>query len=1024
MYELLSAQAQRDPNAAAILALGRTPLGFGALLEQIDNIRTTLNGCGLGRGDRIALLGGRGPDTAVALLGIASCAVCVPLNSTTPVTELEHGLSETGARALLVPTVAASAEMKDLAHRAGILLLEYSVEEGAPAGKFRIHGGIAATVAQGGPAADGDLAFVLRTSGTTSRSKIVPISHRNVVARTAKSRRLFDVNPGDRCLNPMPLCYHHGLNSGLMLPLVAGSTVICPPTFDVETFLACMRDFSPTWYTASFTYHQVILEWLQQRPNVLAGNRLRFMRAGSGPLAAGVRDGIEKTVGAPLLEVYGTTETGTVAANSLVGTRKPGMVGTSPDNDVAIMGDDGNLLAAGMEGEVVVRGATVFGGYENDPAANKRIFRGEWYRTGDQGVIDSDGYIKLLGRLDEVINRGGEKIAPREIDDALLAHEAVAEAVTFPVPHPTLNQEIAAAVVPRAGAKVTGHELRRFLATRLAPFKIPRVVLCTSELPKGPTGKLGRRDLAAHFDLAPKPPPNMQNEPHTETQRTLLALWRDALKRQDIGLDDDFFLLGGDSLSAVDLLHSIEQELQYQLPLNILMEAPTVRQLEERLGTSTLGAINNTLHIHADGTQRPLFAVPGRPGHCFRLFSVLRALGPDQPCYGLQPPGMDWASAGCATLPDMAAHYLNEVKAIQPHGPYRLLGDSFGGLVIFEMALQLQSQGEPIEFLGLVDSNPPNWPPEGSADAELLELIDSPQPNNWIEALNLRVSETHVRARRNYVLDIGLDRNRFHSELTYFLCTGNPIVAGDDCRRQWQSFAQSGFRLLLLPGPHGACDHDPTRSALQDLLRACLNGEPLTESDPAIVFDRTYRIENHDQGGSILSSTGEVYPIQQDGTQGYVETITAGATRIQVVGWAVDHGRQPAQTIAVFLGDQFLGYGASGISRPDVVKRLAANSAQHSGFDLIFQRLASAGTMERPRLFVLSSNGRAAELQSSAERDPVALRAKLAEAEKVMADLRTKLEAMEHTMSWRITSPLRHVRRFAARFFGRSSQTH
>ena len=241
-----------------------------------------------------------------------------------------------------------------------------------------------------------------------------------------------------------------------MLPLVAGSAVICPPAFDVETFLACMRDFSPTWFTASFTYHQAILEWLQQRPNALAGHRLRFMRAGSGPLPAHVREGIEKIVGAPLLEVYGTTETGTVAANSPVGTRKPGTVGTSPDNDIAIMDDDGNLLAAGMEGEVVVRGAIVFDGYENDPAANERIFRGEWYRTGDHGVIDADGCIKLLGRLDEVINRGGEKIAPREVDEALLAHEAVAEAVSFPVPHATLHQEIAAAVVPRGGATGDG----------------------------------------------------------------------------------------------------------------------------------------------------------------------------------------------------------------------------------------------------------------------------------------------------------------------------------------------------------------------------------------------------------------------------------------------------------------------------------------------------------------------------------------------------------------------------------------
>ena len=1004
LYELLSAQAQRDPDAAAILALGRTPLTFGALLDQLDNIRATLNGCGLGRGDRIALLAGRGPETAVAALGIACCAACVPLNIAATPTELEHDLVETRAKALLVPETA-SAAVKDLARRMGILLLEYSVEESTPAGRIRIHGGRTAAVAQGGPATTGDLAFILRTSGTTAQAKTVPISHGNVVAWTDKSRRLFNLSPADRCLNLMPLCYGSGLNSSLMSPLAAGCAVICLPAFDAQTFLACMREFLPTWYTASFTYHQAILDWLEQRPNVLAGHQLRFTRAGSGPLPAHVRVSLEKILGVPVLEVYSTTETGPIAANPPDGKRKPGTVGVSMDNNISIMDVDGHLCASGIEGEVVVRGAGVFGGYENDSAANERVFRDGWYRTGDLGVVDADDYVKLIGRIDEVINRGGQKISPREVDEALLAHEAVAEAVSFPVPHATLHQEIAAAVVPRRGAQVTGDELRRFLTKQLAPFKVPRVILCTAELPKDPTGKLGRKGLAVHFGLGPafKAAPVAQVEPLTETQRALLALWRDALKRQDIGLDDDFFLLGGNSLSAVDLLHSIEKELQYQLPLNILMEAPTVRQLEDRLGTATLGAINNTLHIHTAGTQRPLFAVSGRYGHCFRLFSVLRALGSDQPCYGLQPPGMDWTTVECATVPEMAAHYIGEVKAVQPHGPYRLLGGSFGGLVVFEMALQLQRMDEAVEFLALIDTDPPTCLLEGGADVAQSDRIEHPEPENWIEALNLRVAETHMHAARNYVLDTRSDQNLFRGELTYFYCKGNPIVAGHDRRRLWQQFAPATFRLLPLPGPHGLDDHEPTRTALQNLLRACLNGEPPTESDPAMVFCRTYRIEKHAQRESILSSMREVYCIEQDGVQGYVDTFKTDTEGTRISGWAVEHcQRKPAQTVAVFLGDRFLGYGASGISRPDVAKHLAATSAQYAGFSFNFRRVAAGSAIERPRLFVLSSNGRAAELRFSAEQEAMTLRAEQSE-----------------KMRWRITAPLRRVRRLAERLFGR-----
>jgi oxalate---CoA ligase len=1022
VYDLLSAQARRDASAVAILAPGRTPLDFGGLLNQIDYVRTALNGCGLGRGDRIAILGARGPETAVALLGIACCATCVPLNSAAPVTELERGLVETGAKALLVPETA-SVEVRELASRLGLALLEYTVEEGAPTGRFRMSGSGAGAVARGGPAAAEDIAFVLRTSGTTSRAKIVPIRHRNAVARTEKARRLFDVSAADLCLNLMPLCYHQGINTGLMLPLVSGCAVILPSAFNAETYFACMRDFSPTWYTASFTYHQAILEWLRQRPDALTGNRLRYMRAASGPLPAHVRIGVEELLGAPLLAAYGTTETGTVAANSPVGKRKPGTVGSSGDDSIAVVDESGRPLPAGTAGEVVVRGATVFEGYENDPAANQRVFRGEWYRTGDQGVIDDDGCIKLLGRVDDIINRGGEKISPQEVDEALLAHEAVAEAVSFPVPHTLLHQEIAAAVVLRSGAQATGLELRRFLATRLAPFKVPRVILCTAELPKGPTGKVSRTAMAAHFGLMTEAAPVEKVESLTETQRIVLGLWRDVLKRQDIGCDDDFFLSGGDSLSAVDLLHRIEEKLQYQLPLDILMEAPTVRQLEERLVRATRGAINNVIKIHAAGNQRPLFAVSGSTGHCMRLFAFLRGLGADQPCYGLQPPGMDWDSVACTTIPEMAAHYLSEVRAIQPRGPYRLFGSSFGGVIVFEMALQLQSMGEQVEFLAMLDTNPTTCLFEGGIDVgDILSsrLVDGPDPKERLEALNHRVERAHARARRDYVVDGRLPRNVYRGELVYLYCTGNPIVARSDRRRLWQRFAPNGFRLLPLPGLHGACDREPQFTPLQDLLRACLRGELPRARDPAIVFGRTYRIESTGQRQSILSSTGEEYDVDRDAVQGYLDSFSVESEVIRFQGWAVEPCQnQPAQTIAVFLGDRFLGYGASGTLRSDLSKQFTANSTEYAGFELDFRRAAVVGATGHPRLFVLSSDGHAAELRLSDKEEARLLRAKLDESERSARGLLHELDAVRSSTSWRITRPIRQIRRVVRSVLGR-----
>jgi acyl carrier protein len=632
------------------------------------------------------------------------------------------------------------------------------------------------------------------------------------------------------------------------------------------------------------------------------------------------------------------------------------------------MDADGQLVSSDVMGEVVVRGATVFIGYENDPVANERAFHEGWYRTGDCGFMDAEGYLKLLGRLDEVINRGGEKISPREIDEALLEHEAVVHAVCFSVPHPTLHHEVAAAVMLRSGADVTEDELRKFLALRLTPFKIPRRIIFTGELPKGPTGKFARTRLAEHFGLTGGESARVIAEAHTTIQQILLTFWREVLRRDDIGVDDDFFLLGGDSVTALDLLLRIEKGLQYRLPLTVLAEAPTIRSLEGRLERSTLGAIGNTIRVNGDGARHPLFAICGRFGHALRLLPVLRALGPDQPGYALQPPDMDWTSVGCVTLSHMAAHYIGQVKAAQPRGPYRLLGTSFGGLVAFEMALQLQSEGETVEFLGLVDANPPTCLIEGVADVS--HSSDDPpvaKPNNWVEDINNSVAEAHLRARRLYVLDAGSQANRFRGELTYFYCTGNPIVANDR-RRLWQRFADR-LKLLPLSGVHGTYNLDPQFTDLTALLRDCLSGAPAPVCDPASVFDRTYRIDSRDTHQIIVSSTGEVFSIDQDVVLGHVEALDADPKRYRIVGWAVDPCKQSQpQTIAVFVNDKFLGYGACGVLRTDVAKRLTSTSARYVGFNFLFEREAAGGEADLPRLFALSPDGHAVELRSAEPR--------------------------------------------------------
>jgi len=497
------------------------------------------------------------------------------------------------------------------------------------------------------------VALVERTSGTGARPKLVLVSHRNLLARIARFQLLYDVTSADRCLNVMPLCYGHGLEAGLIAPLATGGSSILPSTVNKDVFLNCLRDLTPTWYTAGFTYHQAVLDWIQQQRKP-PFHCLRFARSGSGPLVARVRAELERLLRIPVLDGYSTSETSFITSNKIGEERRPGAVGRVVDG-LAVLSEDGSTLPAGKSGEVAVRCSSVFTGYENDPEANERVLRDGWFRTGDHGVIDADGYLILLGRLDEVINRGGDKISPREVDAVLQEHPAVSDARCFPVAHRTLGEELVAAVTLKFGHAVDEPDLKHFVARRLPSFKVPRHIIITNILPEDRNGKIPRKALAAHFKLSEG---QRSRRARTSMQRVLLDLWCTVLERDDIGPDDNFFLSGGDSLKALNLLSLIEQKLQYRLPLTLLIEAPSVAELEARLERKTLGAIEDVIRIHSEGSRRPLFAVGGRYGHTLDLLPMLDALGVDQPCYAMQPPGLDWSNAGCSTIQEMASYYI------------------------------------------------------------------------------------------------------------------------------------------------------------------------------------------------------------------------------------------------------------------------------------------------------------------------------------------------------------------------------
>lgn len=505
--DLLQNGADGDP---AIGAPGRPDLDYRGLRALVDRTGAALAALGVDPGDRVAIVLPNGPVMASCFLAVAAHATAAPLNPAYREEEFDFYISDLRARVLVVAQ-GMETPARAVAARHGVPVVE-AVEEDGPAGGFALDlGGKAPGAAR--PAGPGDTALVLHTSGTTSRPKIVPLAGANLAASARHIAMTLRLAPADRCLNIMPLFHIHGLIAAVLSSMQAGASVHCSPGFDALKVFRWFEEVKPSWYTAVPTMHQAILARAGRNADTVAAMRLRFIRSSSSSLPPQVMAELEKTFGCPVIESYGMTEAShQMTSNPLPpAARHPGSVGIAAGPEVRILGPDGRFRAPGEEGEIVIRGPNVTAGYENNEKANAEGFApdpdgrgGRWFRTGDQGTMDAEGYVRITGRIKEIINRGGEKIAPREVDEVLMDHPAVAQAVTFAVPHAKLGEEVGAAVVLRDGAAATEAELKAFVSQRLADFKVPRTVLLLDEIPKGATGKLQRIGLAEKLGLGAK----------------------------------------------------------------------------------------------------------------------------------------------------------------------------------------------------------------------------------------------------------------------------------------------------------------------------------------------------------------------------------------------------------------------------------------------------------------------------------------------------------------------------------------
>ena len=720
---LIAGPVREREGSPAILAPARRPLSYGRLAQIIDEYLREVRGAGIGAQDRIAVVLPNGPEMAVALLATMTAGAAAPLNPNLSDEEFDFCLADLEARALLIQAETDS-PARDAARARGIPVIDLHPDFSGEAGSFRLDVPVV-----GPPSVDrlphaDDIALLLHTSGTTSKPKLVPLTQSNLHFSALNIRAGLGLTSEDCCLNVMPLFHIHGLVAALLSSLAAGGSVVCTPGFLANEFFGWLKDFSPTWYTAVPTIHQSVLARSIDFKDVLETHRLRFIRSCSASLSPSVMSDLEKHFRVPVVEAYGMTEAShQMASNPLPPLpRKPGSVGLPTGVEFAILDESGASVPAGKSGEIAIRGRTVTSGYLKNREANAGAFSGEWLRTGDIGYVDTDGYLFLSGRSKEMINRGGEKVSPREVEEVVLTHPDVAQAAAFGLPDERLGEEVAVAVVLRPGAAATETEIRSHAAGKLAYFRVPKRVIFVDQIPKGPTGKIQRIGLAEklHLSFGTQRRPGVRSagsdhpEPASGMEKQILRLMQKSAGGGPMGVDESYFEAGGDSIQAAVFLAEVKKRFGVDIPLAAFTVNATARHVSGVIGGRAAPASTVLVPVKKSGGKIPFFCVHPHDGRVAVFFPMAERFDGDQPFYAFQALSEEDLHPTAGGIERLARKYVSVMKAFRPAAPYLIGGYCFGALIAFEMACILSRQCERVAFLALIDSYAPGGPEPSS----------------------------------------------------------------------------------------------------------------------------------------------------------------------------------------------------------------------------------------------------------------------------------------------------------------------
>lgn len=712
IIDYISNQAVRNPDRPAICLSTNKSINYKQLAEQINKLSRQLYELGFELNRRIAIAMPHGPEAIIAFYAVASITTVVPLNPNCLVTELKNYMMLAKVDAIIVKE-GYSAAVAQAAAETGIPVIIMDTN-GEGEFHFRVVGPVSQKVDNIGHQ-ENDIAVVLFTSGTTSTPKVVPVTHANLIKTVDITTEIFGLKEEDRCISVTPLFHIYGIVGPLLSAAATGSSVICLPSFNPQEFFRILRELQITWYAASPAIHHAVAEYAERIGVDKANYALQLIRSGSAPLPVKVVEKLKKYFGAIVVQGYGLTETAGLGTCNppIPGKIKNESVGLVTGCEIGIIDEQKNFLPQTMVGQIVIRGESITKGYENVDDNSQIFLENGWFATGDQGYFDEDGHLFITGRIKEMINRGGVKISPYEVEEVLGRHEDVIEAAVFAAPHPYLGEIPMALAVLRPSSLLTAENLKNFLRDKISLSKMPVQIFLTAQIPKSANGKIQRRLLYRYIQNHPEDFPaallevaTEEAEFNTATEKALADIWRELLKIEHVSNADDFFEVGGDSLMAEMLFAEIERVLAIKLPADTILAHRTLQELAALIDREnpTAKEFDFIVPINPFGSRQPLFCIHNVGGDVLTYRKLADYLDKDLPVYGLSLNLEAKNLQHPVRIVDLAAFYIQEMRAVQPNGPYFVAGHSLGGLLAYEISRQLQAQNQEIALLAMLDT--------------------------------------------------------------------------------------------------------------------------------------------------------------------------------------------------------------------------------------------------------------------------------------------------------------------------------